>query len=307
MIPGDDAERRRRGLANAVGAYAFWGVVTPLYFKVVAAVPPVEVLGHRTFWSMVFLAALLAWGRSFDAVRAVFRSRRALAMIAASACLIGLNWGVFIYSVSSKQLSQSSLGYYINPLVSVLLGRLVLGERLTRAQWWAVALAACAVGVLVVAGGVFPWIALVLAFSFGAYGLLRKLAPVDPVAGLFLECAALAPLALGYAWWADSRGVLAFGHVELWRSGWLALAGVVTSVPLIWYVRGARLLPLSTMGVLQYISPSGQLLIAVLLFGEAFTGVRAVAFGLIWCAVALYVGEGRRARGAAQKAGSASS
>ena len=279
----------------AAAAFGLWGGF-PVYFKAVAAADPAEVLAHRIFWSVVFVAVLLAAARRFGAVRKAFADRRCLLALAGSAVLVTINWGVFIWAVSIGEILQSSLGYYINPLVSVFLGVVFLGERLARTQWLAIALAATGVGVMVVQVGVVPWIALALAFSFAGYGLIRKLAPVDALTGLFVETLLMAPFAAAYLIYLWGAGGLSFGAAGWGFSALLALAGVITALPLILFAAGARRLRLSSIGLFQYIAPTGHFLLAVLVYGETFTATHATTFGLIWLALGLYSLAGLRRR-----------
>jgi chloramphenicol-sensitive protein RarD len=277
----------RAGGLYGVGAYGLWGIL-PLYFKAVRHVPVLEVLSHRVLWSLVFLAALMLLRRNWSAARQALRSRRTLATLCVTTLLIGGNWLVFIWAVANDHVLQASLGYYINPLVNVLLGFLFLRERLRPGQIGAVALAAVGVGYLTLAGQQFPGLALFLALTFGAYGLLRKTAHVDALVGLTVETALLAPLALaylGYEMWHD-RAV--FLRDSLAMDVLLLLAGVVTAVPLLWFTEAARRLRLATMGFLQYLSPTGHFLLAVLAFGEPFTWVHGVTFACIWTALLVY-------------------
>ena len=292
MTERGPAVRSRRadqvaGVACASGAYALWGLF-PIYFKAVAAVPAVEVLAHRVAWSLVVVFLALAVSGRLGAAGALFRRPRLLAVLALSAAALSLNWGVFIYTVASGQVLQASLGYFINPLVSILLGVVVLGERLSRLQWLAVALAATGVVAEVVAVGTLPWIALVLAFSFAAYGLLRKLAPAEALTGLFAETALLAPVALAYllVLAAEGRGSFAAGDIRL--DLLLVLAGPITALPLVLFVAGARRIRLVTVGLLQYIAPTGHFLLALLVFEEAMTPAHGLTFALTWAGLALY-------------------
>lgn len=278
----------RAGLFFGLSAHALWGCM-PLYFAALGSVSPLELLFHRIVWSGVLLVVLLSalgrWGEFAAAVR----DRRAAWLLVASTVLIAINWFVFLYAVSSKQVTQSSLGYFTNPLFNVLLGVLVLGERLRPAQWVALALAAVGVIVFMLALGALPWIALVLACSFAVYGLVRKVAAVDGLVGLSVETFLLTPLSAGLiAWWVWN-GQAAFLAQGAATDGMLVLSGPATVVPLLCFVLAARRLPLSTLGFLQYIGPTLQLLTAVFVFKERFGVERQVTFGLIWAALALVV------------------
>jgi chloramphenicol-sensitive protein RarD len=281
-----------RGLAFATGAYAFWGLV-PLFWRALGPVPPVEVLAHRVWWSVVFVAGLLVVMGPRLEVAQVLRTPRTLRTLAVSTALISANWGLFIWAVQSGRLVQASLGYYINPLANVLLGVVFLGERLRRGQAIAVAIALLGVVYFVIARGVLPWVSLVLAGSFGLYGLIRKRAPVSALAGLFVETLLVAPLAAGYLIWLSTQGRGAFGH-DAKASALLALAGPITAIPLVWFTAAARRLSLATLGFAQYISPTLQLAIAALAFHEPLTRAHAVTFGCIWAALALFTIDGLR-------------
>ena len=279
-----------------MAAYGLWGFM-PLYIKAVRAVPLLEVLCHRVVWALVLLLPLVWRQGELGSVLVAVRRPRTLAILATSALAIALNWLVYIWAVVHGRLLEGSLGYYINPLVNVLLGVVVLGERLDRPVRVAVGIAAVGVAWLTLRLGQPPWIALALAASFGLYGLMRKLAPVGALAGLAIETALLMPLAGGYLVWAMLTGRSAFLAGSPTLSLLLLLAGPVTAIPLLFFAGAARRLPLSTMGFLQYLSPTLQFLLAVLVYGEPFDGSRAVAFGFIWTALAVFaVYSARRGR-----------
>jgi chloramphenicol-sensitive protein RarD len=284
------------GAVYAALAYGTWGVL-PIYWKALAGVPLIEVLAHRVLGTVIFSGALLAVLRRMPEVGAALRSRRERRALLASGMLIAVNWGVFIWAVGAGRILETSLGYYLNPLVNVLLGTLLLGERLRRAQIIAVALAGTGVGVMLVNHGELPWIALVLAASFGLYGLLHKITQVRPIPALAIETGALAPVALFYLCFVPqpSGGALVTGP-SLART-LLLLAGPVTALPLLWFASAARRLRLSTLGLFQYLAPTLALLLAVFLYGEAFTRAHAIAFALIWSALALYTADALQASG----------
>lgn len=279
------------GILYAVLAYSAWGLF-PLFFKQIAAVDAFEVVLHRTVWSMVFVVAVLTVRRQWRWLAAALRQPRVLVTFAASACLLGCNWVVYVWAVSNDHVLDASLGYFILPLVNVAMGYALLHERPRRGQWLAVAVATSGVLWLTWQGGRVPWVALVLALTFGVYGLLRKLAVLGALEGLTLETLLLTPVATMVLalWTQQGRGVLAAEPSVLWF--WLLLAGPITAVPLLLFAAGARRIPLSTMGVLQYISPSLQLLLGVALYGEPFGGARVLGFCLIWLALAVYTLEG---------------
>jgi chloramphenicol-sensitive protein RarD len=278
-------DERARGLLLALAAYLAWGLL-PLYFKSIREVPPLEILSHRIVWSLALLSALVAATGGARAFRAAFR-RDLLPVLAATTALISTNWGAYIWAVNSGHIVDASLGYFLNPLVNVLLGVLFLGEGLSRAQRIAVGLAAVGVLVLVVRAGTFPWVALVLASTFGLYGLVRKRARLDAVRGLFAETALLAPLALGFLLSRASDGTGAFG-TALRPTLLLAAAGIITALPLVWFTQAVHRLRLSTLGLVQYVAPTGQFLLGVLVYREPFHTAHAVAFGLIWGSLAIY-------------------
>lgn len=284
-----DARAARQGMFAALAAFVTWGLA-PLYFRALGSVPPFEIVAHRVLWSALFLAGLLAAVSStggYARVRAALAQPRLLALLTLTALLTSSNWLVFIWAIDAGRLLEASLGYFINPLVSVALGALFLGERLRPLQAVAVAIACAGVGWRVWQLGSLPWIPLFLAGTFGLYGLLRKRAPVDAVGGLFIETLVVAPLALGWLLWLHTHESLAFGSGA--ATDWLLpLTGVITAVPLMLFAVGARRLPLATVGFLQYIAPSLNFLVAVLLFREPFDTTQLVGFALIWFALAVY-------------------
>jgi chloramphenicol-sensitive protein RarD len=295
-----DAARREGTLGGlfALGAFGIWGMI-PLYFKAIGAVPLLEVVAHRILWSAVFLLLAVALVRRGGAIVTALSDRRARRALLATTLLISVNWVVFIYAISADRVLESSLGYYINPLVSVLLGVLVLGERLS--VWRTVAVAMAAVGVLVLAVGLggFPWVSLALAFTFGFYGLIRKTVNVGALEGLTVETALVAPVALAYLAVLGWRGSGAFAAIDLETDVLLALAGLVTAVPLFFFASAARRLRLSTVGFFQYIAPTCNLLLAVFVFGEPFTRTHLITFLFIWAALAIVMVESL-ARGTAR-------
>jgi chloramphenicol-sensitive protein RarD len=289
-----------RGVLYAAGAYLIWGVF-PLYFRALDGIPPLEVLAHRIAWSAAFLVVLVSARRTWPEVLRQLRRPGTLLRLTASALLISANWLIYIWAVHAEHVVDASLGYFVNPLVSVLLGVVFLREPLSRRQVLAVALAGAGVVALVVRAGHLPWVALSLAVSFGLYGLVRKGTPVDATAGLLGEVAVLLPAALGGLAFIAARGEGHLGEGAI-RTALLVAIGAVTAVPLMWFAIAVRRLRLATIGILQYVNPTMQLAIAVFLFGEAFTPAHRVAFGCIWAALALYtsdvVAASRRARAA---------
>lgn len=277
----------RHGLLYGFAAYGWWGL-SPLYFKALHHVPPAVILAHRIVWSVALLVLLLAARRAWPEVRLLIRRPRLWAVLTATTILISINWLVFIYAVSVGRLVESSLGYFINPLFTVVLGMVFLKERLRPAQWGSVLLAAVGVGYLSLTRGGLPWISLVLPVSFGLYGLIRKRVPVSPLVGLFVETSLVGPFALAYALMAHASDD-AHRFTDLGTLAILSLAGVITTLPLLWFVAAAQRLPLVTLGFLQYLTPTLQLAVAVGLFGEPFDRARVVTFGLIWAALALFL------------------
>jgi chloramphenicol-sensitive protein RarD len=274
------------GLVYATLAFGMWGLF-PLYFQFIAKVPPLEVVLHRSVWSLGFVLLVLAYQRRWAWLGDNLRQPKRVALFATSALLLACNWMVYVLAVQTGHVVEASLGYFINPLVNVLLGVLVLRERLRPLQWAAVALAACGVLWLTWQGGRLPWIALALACSFGVYGLMRKTAPLGALEGLALENILLAPLVIpALLWWTFTRdGVLATGPVSL--VGWLLISGPLTALPLLCFAAGARRLKLATLGLVQYLSPTLQLILGVWLFHEPFGHERLVGFAFIWAGLVL--------------------
>lgn len=278
------------GILQAAGAYAIWGLF-PLYFKSLQALAPLELLLHRMLWSLAFVALVLAWRRHWRWMAEVARKPKVLAGFAASALLLSTNWFIYIWAVNNDRVVDASLGYFINPLFNVLLGWLLLRERLRRVQWTAVALAAAGVLWLTWQVGQLPWVALSLATTFGLYGLLRKTAALGPLEGLTLETVLLFPVAAAWLALLTLQGQTAFGDAPLSIQLLVAAAGPITAIPLLLFASGARRIPLSLLGLLQYIGPSLQLLIGVWVYDEPFSAARLVGFGLIWGALAVYSAE----------------
>ncbi|MEO6581989.1 MAG: EamA family transporter RarD [Sphingomicrobium sp.] len=277
----------RRGFIFGIAAYGLWGVM-PIYFKALGAISSLDIVAHRVLWSLPFLALLMFVSRSWDEARQAIRRRRTLLLLLTTATLIGVNWLLYVYAVTSGHILAASLGYYLNPLANVLLGRFILKERLSWLQWLAIAIAAA--GILALAAGALGqlWISLTLCVSFATYGLLRKIATVDAVAGLGVETALLFPLALGWLAWRYALGVPILG-VTMSDTNLLVAAGVVSTTPLLLFTAAARRLPYSTLGMLQFLAPTLQFGCAVWLYGEPFSRAHATAFGAIWTALALYV------------------
>ncbi|MCP1291203.1 EamA family transporter RarD [Chromobacterium sp. S0633] len=280
-----------RGVVFTVAAFICWGLF-PLYWKPLHDVPALQILCHRIVWSAVFVAAVLTARNHWGWLPAAVREPRKLGIFGLSSLLLSLNWLIYIWAVNAGHVVEGSLGYFINPLFNVLLGRIFLSERLSGLQNAALLLAAAGVAWITYSAGALPWIALSLAATFGLYGLLRKKAPLASLEGLALETFLMTPLAALALVWFEWQGQGAFGHGSAAQTGLLIGAGVVTAVPLLLFAAGARRLKLATVGVIQYIGPSIQLALGVLLFGEAFDSGRALGFGLIWAALLLYSAAG---------------
>jgi chloramphenicol-sensitive protein RarD len=289
-----DRDHRRAGVLLGLAAYTIWGVM-PLYFKLLARVSPFEIVAHRIVWSLVFLGLLATVWRRWSGIRAALAAPRLLGILLATACLIAINWLVYIYSIVSDHVLEGSLGYYLNPLVNVLLGVVLLKERLTRAQAFACLLAGAGVAVMAAGAGSALWISLTLALSFASYGFLRKIAPVDALEGLWIETAILAPASLAWLLVLLSRGGAGFGRFGTGVDALLILGGAVTAIPLLLFTAAAKRLPYSTLGFLQYVAPSLQFLLAVLVFGEPLTRAHLICFAAIWTALAIFSVEGLRA------------
>ncbi len=276
-----------RGFAFALTAYGLWGFL-PVYMKALADVPTLEVLAHRVIWSVpIALVILAALGRTAE-LRAALASPRMLAMGAITAVLISLNWGIYVWSIQTGHALEAALGYYINPLFSVFLGAVLIKERLSLAQKLAIGLAATAVAFLTWQVGKVPMVALSLTLTWGFYAYFKKMLPIGPNQGFALEVILLLPLALGHALWLEAQGTAVFLHTSTADTLLLLGCGVVTAVPLMIYANGAKLLRLSTIGILQYIAPTIIFLTAVFWFGEPFDNARLVAFVMIWTALAIY-------------------
>src|SRR5260221_872504 len=290
-MPASGMTTTSKGFTAAAAAFAIWGLF-PLYFHPLRQISPFQVIAHRVVWSCVFVLVWTAMRGELSVVRATLANRSVVWRLALTAALITNNWIVYVWAVMNDHVVESSLGYFINPLLKVLLGVVLLSERLTRGQWTAVALAATGVAYLTIVAGTPPWIALTLAFSFGIYGLIRKVVKVESLPGLATETLLLLPFAVGYLLWCESAGSGALGHAGPEVAGLLIGSGPLTAIALFLFAYGARLLPYSTVGILQYIAPTLQLACGVFAFHERFERTRAIGFGLIWSALLIYAGEG---------------
>ncbi|HFQ4932141.1 EamA family transporter RarD [Vibrio vulnificus] len=294
-MTAEEQQKARQGVLLALGAYTMWGIA-PIYFKSLAAVSPLEILSHRVVWSFFLLAALLHFGRHWRTVRDVLTSKSKMLYLVTTAILVGANWLIFIWAVNANHMLDASLGYYINPLINVLLGMLFLGERLRKLQWFAVTLAACGVLVQLVVFGSVPIVAIALAFSFGFYGLLRKKVSVDAQTGLFIETLVMLPAAAIYLLFIADTPTSNMLANPSQLNLLLIAAGVVTTLPLLCFTGAATRLKLSTLGFFQYIGPSLMFLLAVLIYGEAFTSDKALTFVFIWGALVVFSFDGLRYR-----------
>lgn len=296
MSPPPARPGSRSGVLLGLAAYLMWGLF-PLYFRLLEAAGAVEIVLHRIVWSLLACVLMVTVVRGWPTVRST--SRRQVLLLAAAAAVLSVNWGVFVWAVNTEQVVETSLGYFINPLVSVLLGVLVLGERLRTVQWAAVGIAAAAVGVLTYDYGRPPWIAIALAASFGSYGLIKNRVGrgVGALPGLTVETAVLAPLALAGLVWLGASGGSTFTSEGPGLTLLLMASGVLTALPLLLFAGAARRVPLSTIGLLQYITPVMQLVVGVLVFGEPMPPLRLVGFALVWVALAVFSVDGLRAAG----------
>jgi chloramphenicol-sensitive protein RarD len=282
----EDGERWA-GAGYAIAAYAWWGLV-PAFWKLLGAVPPFEIVAHRVLWSLLFTGPLVALlGRSSE-LRDVLRDRRRWLALCASGALIAVNWGIFIWAVGAGRIVETSFGYFLNPLLSVALGVAFLGERLRPAQIVALGLAALGVVVLGVGTGTPPWIPLALALTFALYGLVRKVTRVSSLVGLTIETALIAPAALATLFALGARGQSHFASGDVRTTVLLVLSGAITAMPLLWFARAARRLPLSTLGLFQYLAPTLAALLAVVFYGETFNQIRALALLCIWAGIGVF-------------------
>ena len=283
----------RKGILYATACYTAWGLF-PIYFKAINQIPPLEILFHRMLWALLFLVMVLAWRKQWRWIPELLKKPKLIAGFASSAILLSTNWFIYIWAVNNDHVIDASLGYFITPLVSVFLGYVVLHERMRPAQWRAIGLAASGVVWLGFQTGHPPWIGISLACSFGAYGLLRKTAALGALEGLSLETFLLLPFALAYLTFLAVNGQSGFLHSATSTQLLLLAAGPITAIPLLLFAAGARRIPLATLGLLQYISPSIQLILGVWLFHETFNTGKLIGFATIWIALLIYSAEGLR-------------
>ncbi|MHA7584897.1 EamA family transporter RarD [Vibrio harveyi] len=300
MTP-EQQQRSRQGVLLAIGAYTMWGIA-PIYFKSIAEVSPLEILSHRVIWSFFLLAALLHFGRHWRSVRDIIKNKTKMMFLVSTAILVGANWLIFIWAVNSNHMLDASLGYYINPLINVLLGMVFLRERLRKLQWFAVVLAACGVLVQLIVFGSVPVVAIALAMSFGFYGLLRKKVSVEAQTGLFIETLVMLPAAAIYLLFIASSPTSNMLDNPMQLNTLLIAAGVITTLPLLCFTGAATRLKLSTLGFFQYIGPSLMFLLAVLIYGEPFTSDKAITFAFIWGALVVFSFDGLRNNRKSRKA-----
>ena len=283
----------KKGIISAIGAYVLWGLF-PLYWKQLQTIPAQEIVAHRIVWSLVFLGIIIVSRRQITKVLATIRKPATIGIYSCSAILLFINWLTYIWAVNSGYIVDASLGYFINPLVSVLLGIIFFRERLRIGQWAAIILAGIGVGYLTYKYGSLPWIGLVLAFSFGTYGLIKKLAPLEALEGQTIEMTFLAGPALIFLIYLESRHTASFGHTGFLPAFLLILGGAVTAIPLLMFSSAARRIPLSMIGILQYLAPSLQFSIGVWVYGEQFPTYKFIGFSFIWTALLIYTLEGLR-------------
>lgn len=280
-----------RGILYAFAAYFIWGLF-PVYWKLLRHVPATQLIGHRIVWSFLLLAAMLLIGRKWTGFRASIADRAAVRIYAAAAALVGVNWYIYVWGVTAGYIVECSLGYFINPLFSVLLGVVLLRERLRPIQWASIGTAAAGVAYLTLVYGRLPWIALSLALTFGLYGLVKKKAPLGSLNGLTLETGILFVPGLAFLVYADRIGQGAFLHTGMLSDLLMAGAGFVTTIPLLFFSSAARGIRLTTIGILQYITPTLQFLLGVLVYGEAFDSKQGIGFGVVWLGLILFCMEG---------------
>jgi chloramphenicol-sensitive protein RarD len=280
-----------RGALAATSSFLFWGLV-PVYWKQMQSVAAIELIMHRIVWSLLFLLGVLAWQKKFGDLRAAFGQKRLIGLNVLSSLLLAANWTVYVWAVNSGHVIESSLGYFLVPLVNVALGSLLLHERLRPLQWIAIGLAAAGVGTLLVRLGHVPWIAVSIAATWAGYGLLKKKSPLGAITGLTVETLILFPLAAALLLWWHHTGTGALGRVDAWHHVLVLSVGVVTAIPLLLFAYGAQRIRLTTLGLLQYLAPTVQFLIGYFIYRETFNAAHLQAYGFIWCGLILYSGDG---------------
>lgn len=281
------AKSSKAGVLYALAAYTAWGLL-PIYWKALQGVPAREILAHRITWSFVFVALLIVYKKQWGKIRSVLRDRSKALGLLLSALLVTSNWYIYIWAVNSNKVVEASLGYYFNPLIVVLMGIIVLGERIDRWQIASIVLACVGVLILTLEYGKIPWISLGLATTFALYGLAKRLVAVDSLLGLTLETAVVTPVAIIYLWTAGANSGGTISHFGVPTLLLLMGAGIVTAIPLLWFAHAAKNVPFTTIGFIQYLSPTLSLLLGVFVYHEEFTPTHALSFGFIWLALAVY-------------------
>lgn len=280
-----------KGVLVGLGSYMLWGIL-PLYWKQLLAVQPYEILANRIYLSLIFVGLLfLVTGRSIELkgeLQRVWRDKQLLAIMLASGVVVTLNWGIYIWAVNNGHILDSSLGYYINPLINVCFGVVLFGERLSKLTWVAVGCAVAGVGMMIVRLGIFPWISLATALTFAIYGVLKKKINIGVQAGLFIETLVITPFALAYIYYRSTLGLAAYQTVDALTLGILATTGVATAVPLMMFAYAAKNIPMSTLGFCQYVSPTISLILGIFVYGEKFTIGHLYCFGIIWIGLLLF-------------------
>ena len=284
----------RQGITAALGAYVLWGLL-PVYFKLLQQTSAFEILAHRVVWSVVFMVIVLCIAKEFRATLAFFKDLHNLKWVVASAMLIAVNWLIFIWAVNDGRILETSLGYYINPIINMFMAMLFLGERMRPIQWVAFALAILGVSVQVIEVGYLPWVALCLAFSFGGYGLIKKKRPIEARKGLFVETIVLAPVAIAYLAWLSSTGEMSFSN-NVQDSWLLPLTGILTAVPLLLYTAAANRISFTTLSFFQYLAPSMTFILAVTVYDEHLGMPQLISFACIWIGLILYTSDSLRRR-----------
>ena len=287
-VKNKEKDSRLTGMIYVTSTYLFWGI-QPIYWKQLAAISAIELIANRIVWSFVFFMIILRLQKKTSLLREAFKDKKRLIMTCVAGCLVSTNWLIYIYAVNTGQILATSLGYYICPLVSVILGMVFLGERFNRLQMVAFLLACAGVGVVAISYGSLPWIAVSLPLLFGVYGLFKKMIGLDAVVSMVIEIMAILPLGLGYMLYIELEGQ---GHLFSdgpYMTFMLLLTGVVTSLPLWWFAKGASMVKLSTIGFMQFLAPTISLIMGVVMYREPFTSVQLYSFGLIWAAIAVFI------------------
>lgn len=287
MSDRSNHSEQTKGIIYTFGAFSAWGLL-PIYWKQLNTVPAMEILVYRIIWSFIFVAILLSIRKQWGKVLSIFSNRSTVFSLVLSSLIITVNWLIYIWAVNSSHVVEASLGYYINPLITVLLGIFVLHERLDRWQVISIVLAAIGILILALEFGKIPWIALSLAITFALYGLAKRLIQVDSLTGLALETMIMVPAGLVYLLVLQGQGASAWEHASVWTMVLLAGSGIVTAIPLLWFAQGAKTIPFATVGFIQYVSPTLTLFLGVFLFKESFSMIHLLSFGFIWAAVALF-------------------